>query len=73
MMALWPDGAGPRVKSILCIGAHCDDIELGCGGTVLRLLDGDDPPAVTWVVLASTAERRAEAVASANDVLARAK
>jgi len=73
MIALWPDGAGRHVRSILCIGAHCDDIEIGCGGTLLRLLDRDDPPAVTWVVLSSNAERRAEGLASANNVLARAR
>ena len=72
MMTLWPDGPGRHVKSILCVGAHCDDIELGCGGTMLRLLERDAPPAVTWVVLSSNAERRAEALGSANAVLARA-
>ena len=32
---------GPNERAplrILCLGAHCDDIEIGCGGTVLRLL-----------------------------------
>jgi LmbE family N-acetylglucosaminyl deacetylase len=24
---------------VLCLGAHCDDIEIGCGGTVLRLIE----------------------------------
>ena len=27
------------LRRILCIGAHCDDLEIGCGGTVLRLLE----------------------------------
>ena len=27
----------PAPRSVLCLGAHCDDIELGCGGTLLRL------------------------------------
>jgi LmbE family N-acetylglucosaminyl deacetylase len=30
-----PDGKAPR---FLFIGAHCDDIEIGCGGTVVELL-----------------------------------
>jgi LmbE family N-acetylglucosaminyl deacetylase len=25
-------------QSLLCLGAHCDDIEIGCGGTILRLI-----------------------------------
>ena len=24
---------------VLCLGAHCDDIELGCGGTILKLVE----------------------------------
>ncbi len=33
-------GASPRgLRTLLCIGAHCDDIEIGCGGTVLRLAE----------------------------------
>jgi LmbE family N-acetylglucosaminyl deacetylase len=73
MMTLWPAGPGRNVRNILCIGAHCDDIEIGCGGTLLSMLDRDDPPAVTWVVLASNAQRKAEGLASANAMLARAK
>jgi len=26
---------------ILCFGAHADDIEIGCGGTVLQLLSSN--------------------------------
>ena len=26
-----------RLKRVLCLGAHSDDVEIGCGGTVLRL------------------------------------
>ena len=28
-----------RVKRVLCLGAHSDDIEMGCGGTVLRMIE----------------------------------
>ncbi len=32
------------LRSVLCLGAHADDIEIGCGGTILRLLQ-DNPGA----------------------------
>ncbi len=54
-----------RRPTILCIGAHCDDIEIGCGGTVLRLLKERHDVAVRWIVLSSTKERAREAAASA--------
>jgi LmbE family N-acetylglucosaminyl deacetylase len=54
------------------IGAHSDDIEIGCGGTVLRLLDEHPASTVTWVVLSGDDAREAEARASAADFLAAA-
>ena len=40
-----------NVRNILCLGCHADDIEIGCGGTLLKLL-GEHPQArITWVVL----------------------
>jgi LmbE family N-acetylglucosaminyl deacetylase len=50
---------------ILCLGAHCDDIEIGCGGTVLRLLAERPGSTVHWVALSSNPEREREARASA--------
>lgn len=35
---------------VLCLGAHSDDIEIGCGGTVLTLLGAAEPVHVRWVV-----------------------
>lgn len=64
------DDAGPL--KVLCLGAHCDDIEIGCAGTILRLLDEHPRMVVHWVVFASTPEREREARASAADVLAAA-
>ena len=49
---------------VLCLGAHCDDIEIGCGATLLRL-SGERSIDVTWVVLSSTPRRAAETRASA--------
>lgn len=58
---------------ILCIGAHSDDIEIGCGGTILRLLSEYDDVEVHWVVLGSSGRRDEEAVQSANKFLVCAK
>ncbi len=50
---------------ILCLGAHCDDIEIGCGGTMLRLLAENPTAEVLWVVFSSSPTRKAEAQATA--------
>jgi LmbE family N-acetylglucosaminyl deacetylase len=54
-----------RALEILVVGAHADDIEIGCGGTVLHLAAGAFPLRVTWVVLAAAGVREREAVSSA--------
>jgi LmbE family N-acetylglucosaminyl deacetylase len=65
-----PAGAALRV---LCLGAHSDDIEIGCGGTLLALLDRHEDVVVRWVVFSAAGERAAEARASAAAFLARAR
>ncbi|MBN2266749.1 MAG: PIG-L family deacetylase [Candidatus Babeliaceae bacterium] len=45
---------------VLCLGAHCDDIEIGCGGTILELCQSR-PVDVTWVVMCSNEIRAKEA------------
>jgi LmbE family N-acetylglucosaminyl deacetylase len=50
---------------VLCLGAHSDDIEIGCGGLILRLLQGRRPVDVDWVVLSATGRREQEARRSA--------
>jgi LmbE family N-acetylglucosaminyl deacetylase len=57
---------------LLCIGAHSDDLEIGCGGTVLSWLDSGRPVHVTWVVLTARGEREREARRSAAALLRRA-
>jgi LmbE family N-acetylglucosaminyl deacetylase len=69
MIALGPGTIAPSVRHVLCLGAHCDDIEVGCGGTILDLLRRRPAPAVTWIVFTSDARRRAEALASARKIL----
>jgi LmbE family N-acetylglucosaminyl deacetylase len=55
--------------SILCLGAHSDDIEIGCGGTILRLLHTYKNCDVTWVVFSAKAVRKREALSSARRFL----
>lgn len=59
---------------ILCLGAHSDDIEIGCGGTVLKLIEDYPNASFHWVVFgANQPKRAAEALASANAFLTPAK
>jgi LmbE family N-acetylglucosaminyl deacetylase len=58
--------------SVLCLGAHSDDIEIGVGGTILSMLEAGISIEVVWVVLSGAGEREAEARASAADFLAKA-
>jgi LmbE family N-acetylglucosaminyl deacetylase len=57
---------------LLCLGAHSDDIEVGCGGTVLRLVEEARLAEVRWVVFAASGERELEARSSAERFLAKA-
>lgn len=50
---------------ILCLGAHCDDIEIGAGGTVLKLIDEYEIEQLNWIVFASNDIRKQEALKSA--------
>lgn len=47
--------------SILCLGAHADDIEIGCGGTILRFVEEGLKPEVLWVVFSDSADKKREA------------
>ena len=58
-------GAGRQRLAVLAIGAHADDIELGCGGTLLRLAADVEELELTWVVLSAAGARREEAEAGA--------
>jgi LmbE family N-acetylglucosaminyl deacetylase len=57
---------------VLCLGAHSDDIEIGCGGTVLRLLDTHRQLEFYWVVFSSGPRRKDESKKSASLFLKRA-
>jgi len=69
MLELIPPLGAKSKLSILCLGAHSDDIEIGCGGTILRLLHACVKCEVTWVVFSAKAQRRREAVSSAKRFL----
>ena len=65
---------GPEAHyHILCLGAHSDDIEIGCGGTLLRLAQEYRNLKVTWIVFSADAVRAKEACASANAFLTNAR
>ena len=57
---------GKEPLHVLCLGAHSDDIEIGCGGTILRLIELRPAVRIDWVVFSSTAPRRREALRSAD-------
>ena len=72
MRAIGVFGSGAPSR-VLCLGAHSDDIEIGCGATVLRLLEECPKTQFTWVVLSATPEREREARSSAASFLVGAK
>src|ERR1051326_2218459 len=53
------------LREILCLGAHSDDIEIGCGGSILELIAAPPGVRVSWVVFSGDARREAEAHRSA--------
>lgn len=60
---------GNEPLRLLCLGAHADDIEIGCGGTILRLIAEHPRLTVRWVVFSGDGRRRDEAEASARHFL----
>ena len=68
-LGLWDRGSAPL--TILCLGAHADDIEIGCAGTLLRLLAECKDVRCHWIVLSGggSEDRASEARASASELL----
>jgi LmbE family N-acetylglucosaminyl deacetylase len=64
------DGFFRAASTVLCVGAHSDDIEIGCGGTVLKLVAANPDLVVHWVVLSAYGDRAGEARASAERFMA---
>jgi LmbE family N-acetylglucosaminyl deacetylase len=63
-----------QARAILCLGAHADDIEIGCGGALVELLSAQ-PQAIDvhWVVFSAPDDRRGEALHSAERFLNNAR
>jgi len=58
-----------QVRRLLCLGAHSDDIEIGAGATVLRIVRENPGVAVTWCVLSGNELRQEEARRGAEQIL----
>lgn len=71
MRALQFARPGDRL-SVLCLGAHSDDIEIGAGATLLSMMDRGIRLQVHWCVLSGAGDREEEARASAANFLAKA-
>jgi LmbE family N-acetylglucosaminyl deacetylase len=52
---------GSNALTVLCLGAHSDDIEIGCGGTILRLAEQQPGVVFHWVVFSAIGVRETEA------------
>ncbi len=63
------DGLRPK---ILCLGAHADDIEIGCGGTILKLVKEYPEAEFHWVVFSAEGKRAEEAYESAQSFVGNA-
>jgi len=64
---------GNSFQQVLCLGAHSDDLEIGCGGTILKLIEMYPDLNFYWVVFSATGLRKEEALASANTFLSSVK
>jgi LmbE family N-acetylglucosaminyl deacetylase len=67
MLRFKPDLA--EDATILCLGAHCDDIEIGCGGTLIELRRRHPRLRLVWVVFSGSGERERETRAAAAALL----
>jgi len=66
MIRLLLEGIGTRNLQVLCIGCHSDDIEIGCGGTILKLAEEYPASTFHWIVLSAQGVRRQEAQKAAS-------
>jgi LmbE family N-acetylglucosaminyl deacetylase len=67
-------GLPPRAPlTVLCLGAHADDLEIGCAGTLLTLLQARSNVRVHWIVFSGSETRAQEARRSARRLLSGAR
>src|SRR5262245_15977307 len=64
---------GAKVDSALFLGAHSDDIEIGCGGTILQLVAARPHARIDWVTLSSDGVRAEETRSAAAKLTSGAK
>jgi LmbE family N-acetylglucosaminyl deacetylase len=69
MLSLNLDSSDNHPLRLLCLGAHCDDIEIGCGGTILNFAAGPRKLEVYWVIFSSDEQRKSEALKCADAFL----
>jgi len=67
------EGLGRAVRRVLCLGAHPDDIEIGCGATIVQLARHTQNLVFHWVVFSGEPPREREALQSFNALLASTK
>ncbi len=58
-----------KANKILCLGAHSDDIEIGCGGTLLKIAQDNPNCEVHWIVFSANEHRKNEAIESVEEFL----
>lgn len=69
MMQLRFEKPSNRPFRVLCLGAHSDDIDIGCGGAVIRLTKEYAPVSCKWIVFGADGQRAEEARTSAQAFL----
>src|SRR4051795_9944517 len=69
MLPLLMGRAGAAPLKVLALGAHPDDAEIGCGGTIFKLISDGAVGSICWVVLSGSDARVDEARASAEAML----
>jgi LmbE family N-acetylglucosaminyl deacetylase len=60
MLSLVPHLKEKRALRVLCVGAHCDDVEIGCGATLRALQAQRSSLVIDWALMSGTSERKAE-------------
>ena len=66
MIGISFSGTDSRALEVLCLGCHSDDIEIGCGGTILTLAQKYPGSVFHWVVFSANGVRETEAQHAAN-------
>jgi LmbE family N-acetylglucosaminyl deacetylase len=70
MLNIIPCYTSKDTPTILFLGAHSDDIEIGCGGSILKLSEENPEAHIHWVVFSAAGDRETEARQSATAMLA---